>query len=360
MTQSPFHPIGKCLEGGTVFLLKRVRARLTTQAAGLCTRVLAVLSLCLLLGSVLTIQGTSQAFAARAIPAVQAQAHTNWSFYMNSSSTSRAHTLGCNQGHADATYHDNSLVILDFGAQASNGSGAYFPGTSTFISNSQIEAVAEAFSSSYYVCTGSDTTTVLSLGIGTNNSGSNVGSANGRTWAHVVSAVQSYNQSHGYSSQVAMYGANDLESWCDSPPGAACRSASAAINWANGYSSVGGSLYFNFGSADNCPTNSYSGGSCGNTGWTQYDYWYLSWGNPAAVPTPEIYHDSWATQWEMIDLYSVYHHGGRMTFWGPMDEHDLDGSTDTATQAWDALWNALHTHTSTAQNLFYSIEIHRE
>ena len=55
---------------------------------------------------------------------------------MNSASTSKAYRIGCGQGHADKADHENSLVILDFGTQASNGSGAYFPGTSTFISNS--------------------------------------------------------------------------------------------------------------------------------------------------------------------------------------------------------------------------------
>lgn len=360
MTLIPFPRIGKRLAGETASLLKPVHTRIATRAAGICTRALAALSLCLLFASVITIQGTQQAFAAPAIPAVQAQAHTNWSFYINTSSTDTAKNRGCGQGKADATHHDNSLVILDFGAQAGDGSGAFFPGTSTFISNSQIEAVAESFSANYVSCAhqDGDTTTSLWLGIGTNNSGSNVGSTNGTTWAHVVAAVASFNRSFGFSSQVKAYGANDIESWCGSSVG--CKSPSSAISWAKGYSSVSGSLYFNFGSADECPTSGYNDESCGSTGWTQYDYWYLSWGNPAALPTPEIYHDSWASQWEMIDLYSVNHQGGRMTFEGPMDEYDLDNSTDTAAQAWDALWSALNSHSSTAQNLFYSIEIHRE
>jgi hypothetical protein len=45
---------------------------------------------------------------------------------MNSTSTSTAYTLGCNQGNFDAGYNPpvSSEVVLDFGGQLSNGSGA--------------------------------------------------------------------------------------------------------------------------------------------------------------------------------------------------------------------------------------------
>ena len=62
----------------------------------------------------------------------------------------------------------------------------------------------------------------------------------------------------------------------------------------------------------------------------------------------------------MLSLYSAQHHGARMNIDGPMDEYDLDHSTFTPTGAWDALWTDLHAHSSTAQSLLYSIEIHRE
>jgi hypothetical protein len=350
MTQIQLHSIGKYFEAGIVSLLKAVRPLLTKKAAGPCAKILAAMGMFAVIGSMLIVQGTSQAFAAQAIPAIQAKPVTDWSYYMNSTSTSRAYTLGCNQGHTDAAYHRNSLAILDFGGQVSNGSGTEMIGAG-FISNSQLEAVSEAFSHGYWICTGSDTTTRLSLGIGTNNSLADRTYSGGQTWSHIVSAVRSYNNSHGYSSQVAMYGANDIEpSW--SP-------ASYAISWANGFNSVGGNFYFNYGSADGCPQYSSNNGSC-NNGWNQYDVWYVSWGNPAALSTPQIYYSSQARQWAMLSLYSAQHHGARMNIDGPMDEYDLDQSTFTPTGAWDALWTDLNARSSTAQSLLYSIEIHRE
>ena len=364
MDQKQSHPTGKCVEAGVVSLLRPVRALLTKKAVGPCASVLAVISMVALLGSMLMVQETAQAFAAPAIPAVQTKPATNWSFYMNSSDPKKADGLGCSQGRADKADHQNSLVILDFGAQASNGSGAYFPGTSTFISNSQIEKVSEAFAHGYWACTG--TSRNLTLALGTNNSGSNVGSSNGKVWSRLVSAVQSYDASHHYSDHVLVSGADDIESWCN--PGCTQHaSASAAINWAKGYTSVG-NLYYNFGSVDGCPENSSNNTIPCAGGWTQYDYWYVSWGNPSALPTPEIYNQTGAqaSQWEMLSLYSVQHHGGPLVFQGPLDQHNINGpgccpgTNNTATQAWDQLWTSLHSHRSTAQNLNYSLEIHHE
>jgi hypothetical protein len=350
MTQSQLHSIRKYIEAGIVTLLRPVRQLLTKKAAGPRAKVLAAMSIFAVIGSMLIVQGTPQALAAQTVPAIPAKPVTDWSYYMHTTSTSRAYTLGCNQGHTDAANHRNSLAILDFGGQVSNGSGTEMIGAG-FISNGQIEAASEAFAHGYWSCTGSDTTTLLSLGIGTNNSLADRTYSGGQTWSHIVSAVRSYNNSHGYSSQVAMYGANDIEpSW--SP-------ASYAISWAKGFNSVGGNFYFNYGSADGCPQTSSNNGSC-NNGWNQYDVWYVSWGNPAALPTPQIYYSSQARQWAMLSLYSAQHHGARMNIDGPMDEYDLDHSTFTPTGAWDALWTDLHAHSSTAQGLLYSIEIHNE
>lgn len=344
MTQSQLHSGKVFIEAGVRSLLRRVHVLVTKEAAGICMRMLALLSMCLLFGSALLMQGTSTAFA------LQAKAPTDWSFYMYSNSTSTAYSLGCNQGHTDANVHHGSTVVLDFGGQQSNGSGTKMI-NGNLISNGQIEAVAEAFSHGYWVCTGSDTTTVLDLGIGTNNSLYDVSSSGGRTWVDDVAAIQSSNKITGYYSQVRMYGANDIEpSWSG---------ASAAIAWANGFAGVSGYGYFDYGSADGCPQTSSNNGSC-NNGWNQYDVYYVSWGAQPAHPTPEIYYQSQANQWAMISLYGAQHQGGHIVIWGPWDEHDLDTSTFTATQAWDALWYAVNSRSSTAQNFGYSLEIHNE
>jgi hypothetical protein len=365
MDQKQLHPGGRRVEVGAVAsTLGPVRALLAKKAGGPCACALAVISVVAVICSMLMVQQTGRALAAPARLALQSKPATNWSFYMSSPSTSKANRLGCNQGRVDKANRQNSLVILDFGAQASDGSGAYFSGTSTFISNGQIEKVSEAFAHGYWSCAGTGRN--LTLALGTNNSGSNVGAANGRVWSHLVSAVQSYDASHHYSDRVLVSGAADIESWCN----AGCTrhaSASAAMNWAKGYSSVG-NLYYNFGSADGCPENSSNNTVPCAGSWTQYDYWYVSWGNPSALPTPEIYNQTGAQarQWEMISLYSVQHHGGALVFQGPMDQHNVNGpgccpgTNDTATQAWDQLWTGLHAHRSTAQNFTYSLEIHQE
>src|SRR5437016_5660561 len=207
MTQSQLHSLRTCIEAGVTSLLRPIRAFLTKEVAGLCARALALMSMCVLLGSALMAQGTPMAFA------VQAKPVTAWSYYVNSGSTSTAYTLGCNQGKSDKTYHQNSAAFLDFGGQLSNGSGTLLLNGST-MSNGQIEAVAEAMAHGYWMCTGSDTTTVFRIGIGTNNSYYDVSYSGGQTWSNVVTAAENSIKISGYSSQAIMYGANDIEpSW---------------------------------------------------------------------------------------------------------------------------------------------------
>lgn len=279
--------------------------------------------------------------------ALQAQKPVDWSFYITSSSTSAAYNLGCNQGHYDANLGNiNSAVVLDFGMQTSSGSYDF---SNAYLSYAQIEAVAEEFSHGYWACTGSDATSVLDLGIGTSNWTNGVVTYSaGQAWANAVNAAENYNQSQGYSSQVTLMGADDIEpSWHDH---------TSTINWVNGYASVGGSLYMDYGSADGCSTSSASNSSC-NNGWTQDNEWYVSWGASPAVPTPEIYNSSMAWQWQKISLYGALSHGSRLNIWAPWDENSGDYNT---TQAWNALWNDLNSDSRTAQDFLYSMEIHRQ
>lgn len=132
-------------------------------------------------------------------------------------------------------------------------------------------------------------------------------------------------------------------------------------NWVQGFASVSGYDYLDFGSADGCPTNSSNNGPC-NNGWNQYDVWYVSWGAPPAFPTPEIYYSALAQQWAMISLYGAQHQGsyGTVYMQGPWDEYDLDNSTLTASQAWTDLWTDLNNNSATKQSMLYSLEIHNE
>jgi hypothetical protein len=229
--------------------------------------------------------------------AVQSKPVTDWSFYVTTPDTSSAYNLGCNQGSFDASLSPvaNSLVVLDFGGQFADGSGSLLI-NGVPVTNSQIEAAAESFSAGYWTCTGADTTSVLMLAVGTNNSYYDVNSSGGSTWAQVVSDIRASNQANGYDAQVSVGAANDMEPSWDT--------AANTENWVNGYVSINPAWYVNYGSADGCPSNSSSDAPC-NNGWRQYDVWWVSWGAPPAYPLPEIYYQVNANQWTMISLYGA-------------------------------------------------------
>lgn len=294
-------------------------------------------------------QGTSKALA------IQARPPADWSFYINSTSTSTAYTFGCDQGRADASFSPpiNSEVVLDFGGQLSDGSGALMT-NGVSISNSQLESVTESFAQGYWDCTTvNDNTSIMHLAIGTNNSFFDVSFSGGQTWANEVATIQSFITAQGWNSQIVMLGANDIEPGFGDAP--------SAIAWAQGFASITGLLYLNYGSADGCPQFTTGNGSCIN-GWNQFDVWYVSWGSPPAEPAPEIYFLSQSRQWAMISLYGSQSQSslGAVLMQGPWDEHDLDTTTLTSVQAWNALWTDLNNNSDTAQDMPFAMEIQRE
>ena len=350
MSQHQRHSVWKSVIAGVTCIMRPARVLFSDSVIFECARVLALGSMCALLSSMVAMHAMPKAFA------VQAKPPTDWSFYMHSTSTYTAYTLGCNQGKFDASFSPpvNSEVVLDFG-QHVNGNVLMLSGIT--ISHAQVQQMAEAFSHGYWVCTAGDTTSDLTLGIGINNYGSWVTYANGQTWAKDVVAVQASNQSNGYAAQVNMMGAGDLE------PG--WNSFSVTNNWVQGFANVAGNTYdyLDFGYAGDaqtgCPQYSSNNGSCGN-GWNQDDEWYVSWGVRPALPTPEIYYDFMARQWAMISLYGAQHRGGAVIMQGPWDGYDLDTAGLTSSQAWNDLWTDLNNNPATAQNMFYSLEIHNE
>jgi hypothetical protein len=278
--------------------------------------------------------------------ATPAKPLTDWSFYMQSTSTSTAYTLGCNQGSFDADHSDaNSEVFLDFGGQITSPvvGTEYINGTD--VSDATIESLSEQFAYGYYICTGTDTTSNLNLAIGTNNS-LDVGTSEGETWAGVVNTVSTWVADN--AGQVSVWGGSDIE------PGFG--SASAAIDWSNGFADKTSALYLNYGSADGCPPY----GSC-NNGWDQYDVWYVSWGSTPATIAPQIYCSAQGSQWADLSLYGADDQSGAIFFQGPLDQYDLDMTDNyTSTGAWDDLVNDLDANSATAQTPPYSLEIHDE
>ena len=337
-------PGWKIVSKGVTRLMRSIQVLWSERVVIPRVRVLTLMGMCALIGSVLIVHGTPQAFA------LQAEPTNDWSYYIYSASTSTAYTLGCDQGKYDSSHSNvNSEVILDVGGEYSDTGGA-LTFSRIVLSNAQVEAIAEAFSQGYWVCTGSDSTSILRLGIGTNNSYSGVSYAGGQSWANMVAAVDSYNSAQGYNSQVAAEGANDIEpSWWN---------PSDSLSWSQGYASVSNSLYIDYGSADGCPQNSSDNTIGCNNGWSQYDVWYVAWGSPPAMEVPEVYNTAQASQWAMLSLYGAQHQNSAIYMQGPLDDYWLDNSSLTPAQSWYYLWTDLNNNSDTAQNMPFALEMH--
>src|SRR5580658_492463 len=279
--------------------------------------------------------------------ATPAKPWTDWGYYMLSTSTTTAYNLGCNQGNTDRDEGDiNSEEFLDFGVQKSGNINLMI--NSTDITDAQIESVSEQFAYGYWVCTGSDTSSFLTLAVGTNND-TNGGVDYGATWATVTDTVASWVNAH--APQVVVDGGDDIEpSWETSP---------TTIAWANGFSDNASTFYLDYGSADGCPESSSGNGPC-NNGWDQYDVWYVAYGAPAAMVAPEIYSSGTASEWTELCLYGAQSQSEAITFQGPLDDNALDSGYLTSSEAWSDLWNALNAYSACAQTPLYSLEVHDE
>jgi hypothetical protein len=212
----------------------------------------------------------------------------------------KAQTLGCNAAKSG----ESGVVVLDFAGQVTqNGVNGTYTWSSHFLSDTDVESVAEGYAQGFANCASSSQ--FVWLGVGTNSS-ETVTQALGQDWAGVVTTVNAWVQSTpGVSFYVAVSGANDIET------AASWAGPSSALPWGTGYASAAdGGVYFDYGSAA-CNETLHPGPGVNtncNGGWTQSQVWQTSWGNEAAVPLPEIYNvnDLNALQWEQIGLYGYY------------------------------------------------------
>jgi hypothetical protein len=298
---------------------------------------------------------------------------TSW--YMNTSNPNNlptdAYGMGCNLGTHDkntAGTQDNVVVLL-FGQPAysvgtygsyvwgSRGGGPY-----PFLSTSLIANTTQQFARGYYICTGSDTSSQLYLAAGVNNYGSGVTNAHGSAWATMTSSINSWVSSSGYSSQVKIRAAADIEPDFGT--------ASAAIAWVNGYNaSYGSGLWlYNVGAASGCPwTGTPSANSPCNNSWVVDNVWYVSWGATPFYVIPEIYNTGGvnAEQWYRISLYSALYQGGRISFPGTLTQYQAcqqmggcSGIDNSPSQGWTQLFNSVGADSRTSlTNIRWSTDI---
>jgi hypothetical protein len=274
--------------------------------------------------------------------------HLSESFYVETPSTTWAYNNGCSNGSWDLQ-HNYALRydILDFGGQTSTGA---LNVNNQSMSASQIKASVEEYAHGYYNCSGS---TTLYLGVGTNNSVSQISTTGGAAWANMIDSIGASSMGQVVASQITFRGADDIEDWYSTT------SAGAAEQWAQGFDGATTRLYNDFGDASGCSQTSYAynnghGLTCSstNSSFTQHAYWYLSWGEPAALATPEIYNSGMPQQWREICLFGYYEENQAMIwFTGPLTQNH----TYTAVDSWNDFWNDLNP-TACAQTPAFEIQ----
>jgi hypothetical protein len=247
-----------------------------------------------------------------------------------------------------------------------------------FIPLSAVNTAVREYVRGYWVCSGNDFESQVTVGIGVNNYGRmNTGTSNqevlrstayefGKRFGDLVHDVNVWAVQQGYASQVYVAGANDIE-W-DSTGN--WQSSYVTRGWVDGFHERdrGIHIYFNFGACSGCPTNITSSNlnwtySIGN--WSLDDIWFVTWGASPAYPLPEIYLTSGtnARQWYAISKYAAMQKGARIGYIGPMTQYGAcqvrsndygcsSGQTNnTPEQGWIQLYNELNKDPLTAQNI---------
>lgn len=205
----------------------------------------------------------------------------------------------------------NRLMVLDYGAARKITARTYgaldFSGVR--FGNPDILSALEAAANGHHNCYTGVGGTIVSYG---NSNYHLAASGMTRLDAWRVGYFQStrakqlsdYERAHGYNRQSAA-AASDMEPAWDGPV--------ITRQLVRGDSAHGWSLYYDYGSADGCPTGG-SGGSCVN-GWSVGDVANVSYPG-AAVPLPEIYYTANADQWTVVRRWWNAHSSHRYRFWG--------------------------------------------
>jgi hypothetical protein len=289
------------------------------------------------------------------------------SYYMLTVNSATLLDMGCKIGQVDRDMPGSrsTVVILDFGSPKKVGSEY---GTDLFwlgpVSISQISAAVKNFGQGYYTCVGDDRYSQVIVGVGTTNYHTSISNTtdfynHGVAWARMVNDLNAWLTTQGYSSQVLVVGANDVELAWNTP--------AITKAWANGYNSVYKYDWYDYGSLDGCATNSNPNSTiCGN-GWTREDAWYVTYGTKPVWPLPLIYATSGvnAQQWALLSLYSYNTRGYSFIFIGPMTQKQACdqspgqcvGLDNTPEQGWNQLYNELHRYKTTVFTPPWSTDI---
>jgi len=296
-------------------------------------------------------------------PTALAQSFPGWvnSHYMSPVTSSYMWDRGCDVG-GGTKYQGGGItdyvVVLDFMQPYVSGGvyGARMSGT--FENTSWIADKVEQFGLGFYDC--SSSVPRLNIIAGVNSDSSTVTSAHGTAWANMVTTIDNWfsTSPHDIVSQVWAHGGIDAESGFYASP-------SMLRSWVNAYSSAAGtvSYAYDFGDAAGCAYDTYKappGYTC-NNGFTQDDYFYLSYGCANCQGLPEIYNttiktlpngnptDPNAQEWEGIRLYGYHELGQTNEIDGSTTQHtacgqpghSCSGTNNTAQAGWTHLYNVV-------------------
>lgn len=241
----------------------------------------------------------------------------------------------------------DGVTILAFGAQvyrpSQGGWGTLLPGTTVFVSNSQIEACVQQYIQGYYYRTPSVNPPQLDVLVGTNNSTTSDTVdpyLAGGDWGVLINRIANWVYAQSWlAAYIKVASANDMETsthtgdWHD---------ASWTRIWMQGYVRTAGHVNYDFGDAAGCypapgttnpPTDvcDYNPNNPSQVYWRQQDKWYVARGAGMARAIPEIYYggayttpsDVQARQWQKISLYgyTLYNSiAGKVVFGGSLTQ----------------------------------------
>jgi hypothetical protein len=300
------------------------------------------------------------------------------SYYIQDETPARMYDLGCALGTRDRNLPgaQDSMVVLNFGQGWFDGGNLNKPGAGLFspywhyVPISAIEAAVKAYIQGYWACSAEDQESQIMVAIGTNNYGgygSNTTDQNtrrtyayehGKVWAQMVVRLIQWVWSSGYSRQVSVAGAIDIE-WDSQLTG--WNTPYVTYGWVNGFDNYdnGQAIFYNFGACVGCPTSANPNWVYSSTNpWTQFDVYYVSYGAPPAWPLPEIYATSGvnARQWQAISRYGAIYLGRPMEFAGVMTQYQAcqqrggcSGINNTPEAGWKQLFDALNADPLTRQ-----------
>ena len=280
------------------------------------------------------------------------------SYYMDTVSTGTLYDMGCALGTARAggSAPQDAIVVLDWGeAQLRSGVYGTWDYSSHYRTVTQIDAAVVAYAHGFYVCTGTNTSAHVRVGIGTNNYANfckNCGmtdaevTGHGKAWADMVDATANNISYYGYASQVDVVGAADIEvSWGTS---------SIGRRWVDAYDSVNNWPMYDFGDAAGCPQSGATATAhqCGTSSWYQDDLYWISWGSPSAWGLPEIYtsNNSMAKEWQQISKWATLNSKSKIYFAGAMTTTTGNSPSTGWTQLRDQCAADPATNLSTASN----------